>query len=104
MHCSDQFHGSPSGHQEYFLAELSPTVLPNLRRVLQSLKDKGASLHSVSLPSTPLALGAYYVLACAEASSNLARYDGIRFGAPMQTRPTILNSLTHQQLDLQACA
>ncbi|SCV67986.1 BQ2448_107 [Microbotryum intermedium] len=65
---------------EYFLAELSPSVLPPFRRALQSLRDHGATLHSISLPSTPSALSAYYVLASAEASSNLARFDGIRFG------------------------
>ncbi|ORY80236.1 amidase signature domain-containing protein [Leucosporidium creatinivorum] len=66
---------------EYFLAELSPTVMPSFRRTLESLQAKGAILSSVSLPSTPLALSAYYVLASAEASSNLARFDGTRFGA-----------------------
>jgi aspartyl-tRNA(Asn)/glutamyl-tRNA(Gln) amidotransferase subunit A len=41
----------------------------------------GASIHTVSLPSLPKALSAYYVLACAEASSNLARYGGGWFGS-----------------------
>lgn len=66
--------------QEYFLEEVSPAVLPPYRRALEQLKARGASLHSVSIPSTPLALSAYYVLASAEASSNLARFDGVRYG------------------------
>ncbi|KAK4050379.1 Trimeric GatFAB AmidoTransferase(AdT) complex subunit [Microbotryomycetes sp. JL201] len=69
-----------AGLKEYFPSELSPTVLPPLRKALGALKKRGAQIVSVSLPSTPLALGAYYVLASAEASSNLARYDGIRYG------------------------
>jgi len=44
------------------------------------LKEGGAELVPVTLPSTPYALSAYYVIASAEASSNLARYDGQRFG------------------------
>eukprot|EP01121_Diplochlamys_sp_Union-15-3_P008131 TRINITY_DN2138_c0_g2_i1.p1 TRINITY_DN2138_c0_g2~~TRINITY_DN2138_c0_g2_i1.p1 ORF type:complete len:198 (-),score=33.63 TRINITY_DN2138_c0_g2_i1:3-596(-) len=44
------------------------------------MKSLGASIVSVSLPHTPYALSAYYILAPAEASSNLARYDGIRYG------------------------
>lgn len=72
--------------QEYFLEELSPAVLPPFRRALQTLHELGATLTSVSLPSTPLALGAYYVIASAEASSNLARYDGTRYGGSCPVR------------------
>lgn len=64
------------------MEEVSPSVLPAFRRALETLKAKGASMHSVSIPSTPHALSAYYVLASAEASSNLARFDGIRYGEP----------------------
>jgi len=69
--------GIPS---EYFPRELHPRILPAFKKVLRELKSKGATLVSVSLPSTKAALSAYYVIASAEASSNLARYDGIRFG------------------------
>ncbi len=44
------------------------------------LKDAGASIHEISLPHTKYALPAYYIIAPAEASSNLARYDGVRYG------------------------
>ena len=46
----------------------------------EMLKDAGAKLVDISLPHTKYALPAYYVIAPAEASSNLARYDGVRFG------------------------
>lgn len=68
-------------HQEYFPAELQPSMLKPVKRVLNSLRARGASLVPVSLPSTPYALSAYYVISSAEASSNMARYDGIQYGA-----------------------
>ncbi len=47
---------------------------------IEWLKDAGASIHEISLPHTQYALPAYYIVAPAEASSNLARYDGVRYG------------------------
>lgn len=66
--------------QEYFPEQLSSEVIPALRKILRQLLALGATVSSVSLPSTPHALSAYYVIASAEASSNLGRYDGTRFG------------------------
>jgi aspartyl-tRNA(Asn)/glutamyl-tRNA(Gln) amidotransferase subunit A len=66
--------------QDYFPEELHPSVINLLRALLADLKAHGASIVPVSLPSTPYALSAYYVLASAEASSNLARYDGVQYG------------------------
>lgn len=66
--------------QEYYPSEISPAVVEPLRKLIGALKDHGATIVSVSLPSTPYALSAYYVIASAEASSNLARYDGIEYG------------------------
>ncbi|KAK0543375.1 Trimeric GatFAB AmidoTransferase(AdT) complex subunit [Tilletia horrida] len=65
---------------EYFPEELSPEAIERVRCVLKRLRDAGATIRSVSLPNTRRALGAYYVVASAEAASNLARYDGIRYG------------------------
>ena len=67
--------------QEYFPAELQPAVIGSTRRVIEQLRARGATIVPVSLPSTPYALSAYYVISSAEASSNLARYDGIEYGA-----------------------
>ncbi|KIJ55482.1 hypothetical protein M422DRAFT_199712 [Sphaerobolus stellatus SS14] len=66
--------------QEYFPTELDPSLITSLRRVLEKMKSMGATLVPVSLPSTLYALSAYYVLASAEASSNMARYDGVTYG------------------------
>ncbi|GAA5923284.1 glutamyl-tRNA(Gln) amidotransferase subunit HER2 [Sporobolomyces koalae] len=59
---------------------LDPSVLPTTRASLNRLKQLGATLHSVRIENASSALGAYYVLASAEASSNLARYDGTEYG------------------------
>ncbi|TEB36530.1 Glutamyl-tRNA amidotransferase subunit A, mitochondrial [Coprinellus micaceus] len=66
--------------QEFFPAELSRPVLDRFRSVLRVLKERGVRLIPVSLPSSSYSLSAYYVLASAEASSNMARYDGIEYG------------------------
>jgi aspartyl-tRNA(Asn)/glutamyl-tRNA(Gln) amidotransferase subunit A len=65
---------------EYNLLEISPLVRATYIHTLNLLQRAGHSLHPVNLPTTRLALSAYYVLAPAEASSNLAKYDGIRYG------------------------
>jgi aspartyl-tRNA(Asn)/glutamyl-tRNA(Gln) amidotransferase subunit A len=66
---------------EYLGDEVHPAVRAAVRQALRRLEQLGAQLRDVSLPHTRLALPAYYVIAPAEASSNLARYDGLRFGA-----------------------
>lgn len=65
---------------EYNISELASTVRNAWYRSLAFLQRQGYTIHPVSLPSTQSALSAYYVLAPAEASSNLAKYDGVRYG------------------------
>lgn len=65
---------------EYNLSELTEPVRRAWLRSLAHLEKQGHTLHPISLPTTKLALSAYYVLAPAEASSNLAKYDGVRYG------------------------
>lgn len=66
--------------REYFPLELDQSSLASFRTLVSDLQQRGATIVPVSLPSTSYALSAYYVLASAEASSNLSRYDGIRYG------------------------
>ncbi|KAH7390243.1 amidase signature domain-containing protein [Cadophora sp. MPI-SDFR-AT-0126] len=66
---------------EYNLAELDPGIREAWQRALQLFQDNGATIVPVSLPNTKHALSAYYVLAPAEAASNLSKYDGVRYGS-----------------------
>jgi len=66
--------------REYFTKDLAPDVAAPIRAALDELAKLGAKLVEVSLPNQHLSVSAYYVIAPAEASSNLARYDGVRYG------------------------
>ncbi|KAI1472395.1 amidase signature enzyme [Daldinia caldariorum] len=65
---------------EYNIEELDPRIRQGWLTVAQKIEELGGRVVPVSLPSTKNALSAYYVIAPAEASSNLAKYDGIRYG------------------------
>jgi aspartyl-tRNA(Asn)/glutamyl-tRNA(Gln) amidotransferase subunit A len=66
--------------KEYMGAGLDADVKESFQTALKTLEDLGAIPVEISLPHTELAVSVYYILAPAEASSNLARYDGIRYG------------------------
>ncbi|PIO48085.1 MAG: Asp-tRNA(Asn)/Glu-tRNA(Gln) amidotransferase GatCAB subunit A [[Chlorobium] sp. 445] len=66
--------------KEFFTEDLNSEVYSIIRSRLDMLSEKGATLVEISLPYSEYALAAYYILATAEASSNLARYDGARYG------------------------
>jgi aspartyl-tRNA(Asn)/glutamyl-tRNA(Gln) amidotransferase subunit A len=65
---------------EYYLKELPKEILDIWQQSLYDLVDRGAEIRCVSLETTKYAVPSYYIIALAEASSNLARYDGIRYG------------------------
>lgn len=66
---------------EYNTAELQPEIRQAWLDTLEGLQKQGHKIHILSLAATRMALAAYYVLAPAEASSNLAKYDGVRYGS-----------------------
>ncbi|HEX5816764.1 MAG TPA: Asp-tRNA(Asn)/Glu-tRNA(Gln) amidotransferase subunit GatA [Methylomirabilota bacterium] len=74
---------------EYFIAGMDPEVERAVRAAIEVLKGLGAGVERVSLPATPYALATYYVIAPAEASSNLARYDGVKYGLRVDGRDLV---------------
>jgi aspartyl-tRNA(Asn)/glutamyl-tRNA(Gln) amidotransferase subunit A len=66
--------------KEYFPPDLDPAVRRACDRAIRLFRELGAAVREVSLPHTPYAVPTYYIIAPAEASSNLARYDGARYG------------------------
>jgi aspartyl-tRNA(Asn)/glutamyl-tRNA(Gln) amidotransferase subunit A len=65
---------------EYFGEGLDPEVRGAVEAALQEMAKLGCEVVPISLPHTPYAIAVYYIVATAEASSNLARYDGVRYG------------------------
>jgi aspartyl-tRNA(Asn)/glutamyl-tRNA(Gln) amidotransferase subunit A len=65
---------------EYFIAGMQPQVEQAVRAAIKLMRELGATVQAVSLPHTDYALPVYYLIAPAEASANLARYDGVRYG------------------------
>jgi len=65
---------------EYFVAGMDAGVERLARAAIERCRELGATIREVSLPHTPYAIAAYYIIATAEASANLARFDGVRYG------------------------
>jgi aspartyl-tRNA(Asn)/glutamyl-tRNA(Gln) amidotransferase subunit A len=74
--------------KECFTEALDPAVRKLCERALELLRGAGADVREVSLPHSEYAVPAYYLIAPAEASSNLARYDGVRYGARAAGAPS----------------
>jgi len=66
--------------KEYFVAGMDPEVEQAVREAIRVYEKMGLTVKEISLPHTRYAVAAYYLVATAEASSNLARYDGVRYG------------------------
>ncbi|PKM90677.1 MAG: Asp-tRNA(Asn)/Glu-tRNA(Gln) amidotransferase GatCAB subunit A [Firmicutes bacterium HGW-Firmicutes-12] len=75
--------------KEYFGAGIDPQVLAYLQQAIGKLEEMGAICEEVSLPHTMYALPAYYIIAPAEASSNLARYDGVQYGLRVEAEDIV---------------
>ncbi|MFN8390070.1 MAG: Asp-tRNA(Asn)/Glu-tRNA(Gln) amidotransferase subunit GatA [Bdellovibrionota bacterium] len=75
--------------KEYFIEGIEPDVEKSVRQGLKTLESLGAEIVEVSLPHTEHALPVYYIITPAEAASNLARYDGVRFGYRSSSAETL---------------
>jgi aspartyl-tRNA(Asn)/glutamyl-tRNA(Gln) amidotransferase subunit A len=85
--------------KEYFVAGMEPAVEQAINDAIKLLEQQGAVIDEVSLPHSDVALPAYYIIAPAEASSNLARYDGVRYGYQAEGAKNLIEEymLTRQQ-------
>ncbi len=72
--------------QEFFAEGLDPDVEQAVRAAIDELKNLGGEIKEISLPTTDYAVAIYYLIATAEASSNLARFDGVKYG--LRTKQT----------------
>jgi aspartyl-tRNA(Asn)/glutamyl-tRNA(Gln) amidotransferase subunit A len=79
--------------REYFVAGMDPGVEARVREAVVALESAGAEIIDVSLPHTEYGLATYYIVAPAEASANLARYDGIRYGYSVREGDVLANYL-----------
>jgi aspartyl-tRNA(Asn)/glutamyl-tRNA(Gln) amidotransferase subunit A len=77
--------------REHFGAGLDSEVEQSIRAALKVYEDLGASVREISLPHSPYAVAAYYLVATAEASSNLARYDGVHYGFRADTHDNLID-------------
>ena len=68
--------------KEYFTKGIDPEVEKIIKKFIQKIEKEGAKIKEISLPHTKYALPCYCLIAASEASANLARYDGIKYGAP----------------------
>jgi aspartyl-tRNA(Asn)/glutamyl-tRNA(Gln) amidotransferase subunit A len=83
--------------REYFAEGLDPTIRAKIENVARILEGAGAEIREISLPHTEYGIATYYILTMAEASSNLSRYDGVRYGyrADMQAARRALKEERH---------
>lgn len=80
--------------KEYFIAGLDPDVQKTMDAAIETYRRLGAEFVEISLPHTDYAVATYYLIATAEASSNLARYDGVRFGHRAKEAAGLLDMYT----------
>jgi len=80
--------------REYFVEGMDPDVEKGVREAIELLKRVGAEIHEISLPHTEYAVAVYYIICTAEASSNLARFDGVKYGLRSQGHHDLMEMYT----------
>jgi aspartyl-tRNA(Asn)/glutamyl-tRNA(Gln) amidotransferase subunit A len=83
--------------REYFVAGMQQETEAAVRAAVRQLEKSGAAVEEVSLPHSEYAVAVYYIVATAEASSNLARYDGMRFGHRAQAKDLLETYLASRE-------
>ena len=79
--------------KEYFGAGLDETIKKHIEAAIKKIESQGAKIKEVTLPMSPYALPCYYIIMPAEASANLARFDGIRYGGVKNLKPQNLKDV-----------
>lgn len=79
--------------KEYFIEGIDPKLEARVHEALKVLEGLGASVSEISLPHTPYALAVYYIIAPSEASANLARYDGVKYGYSVKKAENMWDAL-----------
>ncbi len=79
--------------KEYFVEGIEDEVAAAIQQGIKELERLGATVESLSLPTTPYALAVYYIIAPSEASSNLARYDGVKYGYSAQDAESMWDAM-----------
>jgi aspartyl-tRNA(Asn)/glutamyl-tRNA(Gln) amidotransferase subunit A len=82
---------------EYYIKGLDPDVQTSMDAAIETYRKLGAEFVDISLPHTDYAVATYYLIATAEASSNLARYDGVRFGHRVEAAAGLLDMYTRSR-------
>ena len=77
--------------KEYFIEGTDPKVIELVKERIEQYKSRGVKIEEISLPHTEYALPCYYIIAPSEASANLARYDGIKYGFSTTKEPSVDN-------------
>jgi aspartyl-tRNA(Asn)/glutamyl-tRNA(Gln) amidotransferase subunit A len=77
--------------KEFFGKGLNKDVEKIIKNTITKIEDQGFKIQEISLPSTDFALACYYIIQTSEASANLARFDGIRYGLSKQQKPNLLD-------------
>ena len=85
--------------KEYFSDQLSPAMEEQVRNAIGEYEKLGATVKEVSLPNAKLAIAAYYVIAPAEASANLSRFDGVRYGYRCEDPKDLLDMYTRTRAE-----
>ncbi|MBB5322110.1 aspartyl-tRNA(Asn)/glutamyl-tRNA(Gln) amidotransferase subunit A [Marinobacter oulmenensis] len=85
--------------REYFSDQLSPAMAEQVRNAISEYEKQGAIVQEVSLPNAKLAIAAYYVIAPAEASANLSRFDGVRYGYRCEDPKDLMDMYTRTRAE-----